>query len=205
MHTFGHDFYRSFSLGVDVGYVRQNFFNENFGFNYQGFQTALRPGIRIPVGEDRNHVFTPHIYYQAEMMDGTKATIIPTRAWAHRLGIGVSYLYEAVPKWFQVGGFLAAGASIIRTKDGNLQGVIANGNSLPRPVKDEAVRFEVGPKFCTIQGAACLYGSYGADMGMKIGEQGLNITSMAVGLSIDAMRFIFFPTPKEIKKQNGRK
>ncbi len=196
----------SYSVALGIGYARQSFNNEKGKFEHQGLQARAAAGFRANFGRWRDHIFLPRFFYEYQGNNYLKiGNDYLSKARTHRFGVELNYLYEAVPTWLQVGGALGFGMAAYRTKQGPLVGAMYNGG-LPRTLRAVGTHVELSALLCTFNALACVKGTYGADVGMKEGMEGLNTHGFSIGLVLDAMRFLHHPTPKAVhRRYHGQK
>lgn len=203
-HRFRWDNPHSYSVALAFGYGRHGFLNGK-GFEHHGLQGRLAAGLRIPLGLWRDHVLMPRLFYEYQGNNYLRfGDAYLSRAQAHRFGVELNYLYEAVPTWLQVGAAFSLGGAVYRTQDGLLQGLIFNDRNLPRPVDSSGIHVSGAALLCTFNGLACLRPALNMDLGMGLGLEPMEARGFSVSLQVDAMRFFHYPTPKTVRKRYGK-
>lgn len=203
-HRFQWDNPQGYSVALGFGYGRHGFLNGK-GFEHHGLQGRLAAGLRFPLGLWRDHVLMPRLFYEYQGNNHFRiGNAYLSRAQAHRFGVELNYLYEAVPTWLQVGAAFSLGGAVYRTKDGQLQGLIFNDRTLPRPVDSSGVHVSGAALLCTFNGLACLKPALNMDLGMGLGLEPMEARGFSVSLQVDALRFFHYPTPKAVRKQYGK-
>ncbi|KAB2841311.1 hypothetical protein F9K50_04195 [bacterium] len=200
-HSFRWDNPHAYSVAIGAGYGRHGFLNGK-GLEHHGLEMRLAAGFRMPLGKWRDHVLMPRLFYEYQGNNHLRiGNAYLSRAQAHRFGVELNYLYEAVPTWLQVGAAFSLGGAFYRTKDGFLQGLIFNGKALPRPIDSSGIHISGGALFCTFNGLACVKPALNMDLGMGLGLEPMESKGFSVSLQLDVLRIFRYPTPKEVRKK----